>query len=150
MRRRTHSAATSALDTRGRELRAQLLLIQGHLRWERFARLQDDVLVFLAPLEPFAHPVVKRAACSLGQRLGRDRGRDGGNSLEARRLWPEPSQNQEMCTLHNKEARPSSSNEGPKSPPSCAGRRGGMPPGRVAPNGGGPHLQTRRHQAPGV
>ena len=41
-----------------------------------------------------------------------------------------------MCELHNKEARPSSSNEGPKSPPSCAGRRGGMPPGRVAPNGG--------------
>lgn len=51
-----------------------------------------------------------------------------GNSLEARR--------QEMCELHNKEAMPSSSNEGPKSPPSCAGRRGGMPPGRVAPNGG--------------
>ena len=45
-------------------------------------------------------------------------------------------QNQGMCELHNKEARPSSSNEGPKSPPSCAGRRGGMPPGRVAPNGG--------------
>ena len=59
-----------------------------------------------------------------------------GNSWEVRRLWPEPSQNQEMCTLHNKEARPSSSNEGPKSPPSRAGRRGGMPPGRVAPNGG--------------
>ena len=55
-----------------------------------------------------------------------------GNSLEARRLKPE----QDMCELHNKEARPSSSNEGPKSPPSCAGRRGGMPPGRVAPNGG--------------
>ena len=60
-----------------------------------------------------------------------------GNSLEARRLWPEPSQiEQEMCELHNKEARPSLSNEGPKSPPSCAGRRGGMRPGRVAPNGG--------------
>ena len=41
-----------------------------------------------------------------------------------------------MCELHNKEAGPSSSNEGPNSPPSCAGRRGGMPPGRVAPNGG--------------
>ena len=65
-----------------------------------------------------------------------------GNSLEARRLWPEPSQNQEMCKLHHKETRPSSSNEGPKSPPSCAGRRGGMPPGRVAPNGG-----TRRRSS---
>ena len=65
-----------------------------------------------------------------------------GNSLEARQLWPEPSQSEGMCELHNKEARPSSSNEGPKSPPSCAGRRGGMPPGRVAPNGG-----TRRRSS---
>ena len=52
-----------------------------------------------------------------------------GNSLEAKATLA-------MCALHNKEARPSSSNEGPKSPPSCAGRRGGMPPGRVEPNGG--------------
>ena len=63
-----------------------------------------------------------------------DRGRDELTGGEATLVlaWFRP----DMCELHNKEARPSSSNEGPKSPPSCAGRRGGMPPGRVAPNGG--------------
>ena len=63
-----------------------------------------------------------------------DQGRDELTGGEATLVlaWFRP----DMCELHNKEARPSSSNEGPKSPPSCAGRRGGMPPGRVAPNGG--------------
>ena len=59
-----------------------------------------------------------------------DRGRDG--ELTGGEATLASSATCASCTTR----RPSSSNEGPKSPPSCAGRRGGMPPGRVAPNGG--------------
>ena len=49
-----------------------------------------------------------------------------GNSSEARRLW---NQGSAACTARKRGLR--RANEGPESPPPCAGRRGGMPPGRV-------------------